>query len=542
VDQHLTIRELVGHLAPELWKDAPPRWPPDSFAVAASVLQKSGAYIFVASNWPPPPYNNGPIGTARWAKDIANIGREWRQSWVDGGPLPDSVSRWWKVIRDHGDRYIYEVRGRDLPDLWEALMQLSAAADEASVGVGIPTSQKDDPFQYKAKSLLAPLSKIGSTLCERIASSRLRVLPKLHTPQSGITIRSLTHNLALCQSADVEALWYTVPNKLAEPEIHGLNLLLIPWPLVVGVPQFQVATPLTGPLPDMPPRYGFFNYIPPDQPANFAERVMEVFDKAKKRVQKIDGVIFPELALTVPQREAIRQKITEREAFLVCGNCEFDPSGAKLGKNYLTMYIPTPSNLTELPSEVIQYKHHRWLLDKDQLLQYRITSKLDIRKLWWEHATIEHRSLAFVPLQPWLTLCALICEDLARQDPVGELIRAVGPNLVIALLMDGPQLTNRWSARYAAVLADDPGSSVLSLTSLGMAELSKPEDKPASRVVALWKDAKSARPREIELPPGCDAVVLTLTLTDQPCEEFTADGRSDGGSAGYPVYGGHIAI
>ena len=45
----------------------------------------------------------------------------------------------------------------------------------------------------------------------------------------------------------------------------------------------------------------------------------------------------------------------------------------------------------------------------------------------------------------------LICEDLARQEPAAELIRAVGSNLVIALLMDGPQLNNRWPARYAAV-------------------------------------------------------------------------------------------
>lgn len=68
----------------------------------------------------------------------------------------------------------------------------------------------------------------------------------------------------------------------------------------------------------------------------------------------------------------------------------------------------------------------------------------------------------------------LVCEDLARQDPAADLIRAVGPNLLIALLMDGPQLSGRWPARYASVLAEDPGTSVLTLTSLGMAERSRP--------------------------------------------------------------------
>jgi hypothetical protein len=61
-------------------------------------------------------------------------------------------------------------------------------------------------------------------------------------------------------------------------------------------------------------------------------------------------------------------------------------------------------------------------------------------------------------------------EDLARPDPVGDLVRSVGPNLVIALLMDGPQLRARWSGRYAMSLADDPGSFVLSVTSLGTTE------------------------------------------------------------------------
>ena len=137
----------------------------------------------------------------------------------------------------------------------------------------------------------------------------------------------------------------------------------------------------------------------------------------------------------------------------------------------------------------------------------------------------------FFSLQPWLTIGVLICEDLARQDPVGDLMRSVGPNLVIALLMDGPQLATRWSARYATVLADDPGSSVLTLSSLGIVLLSKPFEKPASRVVGLWKDYSSPKPVEIDLPPGKTGVVLSLTR--QLREEFSADGRSDDKATSY---------
>ena len=62
---------------------------------------------------------------------------------------------------------------------------------------------------------------------------------------------------------------------------------------------------------------------------------------------------------------------------------------------------------------------------------------------------------------------ALICEDLARSEPCHSAVRSVGPNLVFVLLMDGPQIASRWSARYATSLADDPGSAVLTLTSRG---------------------------------------------------------------------------
>jgi hypothetical protein len=102
--------------------------------------------------------------------------------------------------------------------------------------------------------------------------------------------------------------------------------------------------------------------------------------------------------------------------------------------------------------------------------------------------------------------------------------------------MDGPQLSSRWSARYATVLADDPGCSVLTLTSLGMAMMSKPPGKAVSRVVGLWKDAVRPDPVEIVLPEGAEAVVLTLSAENH--EEFTADGRTDEGTTGYPILAG----
>jgi hypothetical protein len=106
-------------------------------------------------------------------------------------------------------------------------------------------------------------------------------------------------------------------------------------------------------------------------------------------------------------------------------------------------------------------------------------------------------------------------------------MNAIGPNLVIALLLDGPQLEQRWPGRYATVLADDPGSAVLTVTSLGMVLRSSMPGEPESREIALWKEP-NGRARSLKLPKGDHA--LLVTLTNRSVEHFTLDGRGDGKS------------
>ena len=187
--------------------------------------------------------------------------------------------------------------------------------------------------------------------------------------------------------------------------------------------------------------------------------------------------------------------------------------------------------------DLIQKKHHPWKLDAAQVVQYGLGGVLTPSRAWWEYADFADRQLSFVSLTADVVLSVLVCEDLARPDPVANIVRAVGPNLVIALLMDGPQTRERWAARYATVLADDPGCSVLSLTSLGMSNLSRPQSGPnRSRVIAMWKDAISGAATEIEMPLQCDAIALSLSI--QYREEFTADGRGDGSNAAFPILSG----
>jgi hypothetical protein len=283
----------------------------------------------------------------------------------------------------------------------------------------------------------------------------------------------------------------------------------------------------------MPEKFGFFEYRPSAMEDSFG-RLKKLLKSARKTVDRIDGVVFPELALTTNEYLKIRAYLKKENVFLICGV-------RAPGRNFLRVDIPITiavgrRTINELMGHT-QNKHHRWYLDERQIVQYGLGSCLNIDWKWWEHTLIRDRELIFVALNEWLTICPLICEDLARQDPVAELVRAVGPNLVIALLMDGPQLSSRWPARYATVLADDPGSSVLTLTSLGMCSLSRPPTiQTPSRAVGLWKDANTGIAVPIELPSDADGVILSLSATLR--NEWAADGRDDQESTGYPALSG----
>jgi hypothetical protein len=175
---------------------------------------------------------------------------------------------------------------------------------------------------------------------------------------------------------------------------------------------------------------------------------------------------------------------------------------------------------------VSQHKHHRWRLDSSQISQYHLAGALDPSMSWWEAIAIPRRSLQVVD-EGVVTIVPLLCEDLARLQPVTELVRSIGPSAVITLLLDGPQLASRWTARYAGVLADDPGSAVCTLSSYGMVRRCRPPGYPTSNVVALWKDPSGGL-TEIALDDGAHAVLIVTNA--ETGDRHTADGRHHTGS------------
>lgn len=555
-----TIAEAWREIAGERAWERRPAWPPDVFAFTSVVLADSGAYRLVVSphddapahQWPPSlahhpdgdEYDNVPIPRRRggsdddvvirrrrWQAYLEDVARKWRD-WAEfqerrRGPTAGRLSVGLGLEQQGSPagpgaeiEALCDAIARDFavplarlaePGAWStcrALLELHALADLASAGFGVPGSCAEPSIGMRARQSLLYRGSMSDLEVERI-----RVLPKLRTPQTGLTIRSLSHNLAVARS-EVKVKWQTSTMLLPGERAHELNLLIIPWPYRVRAEDFRAAT-ISDSAVD-PGVFGFFEYEPA-QRFDSQDNLLRLLDAAEARVGQISAVVLPESALSEAEADAAEQALGERVGFLLAG-----VRGHR--RNYAYLGVRHPSYL----ARYYQDKHHRWRIDAAQIKQYGLHRSLDPRRMWWEPMQVRPREINFMCANPWLCMAPLICEDLARPDPVADVIRAVGPNLVIALLMDGPQLSARWPGRYASTLADDPGSSILTVTSLGMALRSVPPGMTPRPTVALWKDPAEGA-REIDLEPGADAVVLTVAA--EFVEEFTADGRSDHGAA-----------
>jgi hypothetical protein len=502
-----TIAGFLSHVLPAPNDGAAPTWPPDAFAVAASLLKRSGAYTEIVNAWPPDPHRS----VEAWHHHVGHISRRWRQRCMDGGPAPSEINEAWKTISASGSLEIGKI-GFDRT-LVRALALIVAVADEACFGFGIRDLLRD-AVDSRAISNLTK----RNTLCEAIHYSYMTVLPKVHNPVTGMTLRSLTHNLALWDRPEVSAKWAQVilPNV-----DHGLNVLLVPWPLKIPPRAFRDSQQSC----DMPPEFGFFTYEMPTGRLD-VDRVRALFDRAEELVGTVDMVIFPELSISQDDFDLVREALAPT---LVVAGIGGPAEADALGRNDVAIAIPTPKTQTH-----IQSKHHRWRLDGPQIAQYGFGPALAKHEYWWEAIRIPQRSLTVFAAKKWLTFSVLLCEDLARQDPVAELVRSLGPNLLIALLMDGPQIPERWSARYATVLAEDPRCSVLTLTCAGMVDLARsqrPDSDRGPRSIALWRDALSGQARPILLETDAEGVVVSLS--HEMRKEWSADGRHDDASTGY---------
>lgn len=507
------------------WTAAPP-WPPDMFAVTAFLVNASGCYSG-------PRYTNHGAAacyfTEAYRKDVVAIGEAWAK-----GKLPRPVEELWRHLISNAEQ---EILGSDTT--WcDTAMKLMATADEASAGVGFVDPAKPSPIpdyladQHWRRFLQRrqrpargeDLPYLPDSLCWRVPTSEVCVQPKVRTPQVGCTLRSLSHHLALLPPlGELKTRWLYAPRGL-QPTDEPLNLLLVPFPYRIDGNGFAGDEGQNNPK--------FFTldqtWLRPSgrrlSPRRMASYLSDLVDCASNEVRRVHGLVLPELALDASQIleiAAILARQTELE-LLITGVAERAHDRKSFPKNKVFAAIFHHHRVLTWWE---QTKHHRWRLDGDQIRRYQLGDALDPRELWWERIQLGQRVCTFYVFRHGASLATLVCEDLARIDPVQAALRAVGPNLVIVLLMDGPQFERRWPGRYATVLADDPGSAVLTLTSFGMVRRSSMPGEEECREIALWKESPSATAIELKLPQGAHALLATLSQSWET--NFTLDGRTD---------------
>ncbi|MGA2597175.1 MAG: hypothetical protein ABSH09_09320 [Bryobacteraceae bacterium] len=111
------------------------------------------------------------------------------------------------------------------------------------------------------------LSRVGHhSLGDEIDAGRVRVLPKMHTPQMGLTIRSFAMYLALCSPSEVVPQWVNPPFRFRD---DSLNLLLVSWPLEIYPIQFRASRTLVTETRNIDKdRFGLFTVDPLKRPGD----------------------------------------------------------------------------------------------------------------------------------------------------------------------------------------------------------------------------------------------------------------------------------
>jgi hypothetical protein len=514
-------------------------WPPDMFAVTSSLIEHGSLYRMMVSADPRTDragddlISSGWPNQQEWLGEVRALSRAWRahieSTYRTTTPGTDErlrsfFARCERLLRE----LVMSPHVDDAadPTTLSHLFALHAISDEACVGLGIPGGPNPSPNMAQD----AELRLVDTGSLSRFEPTLVRVLPKLRTPQRGLMLRSFSHHVATTTS-DVVVQWRPSPppNYLADDDCERLELLVVPWPFNASDIEITPA-PMTSD-PALPPGWGYFDF---DINATLDDAHLDMISRtihaAEQRIGgPIHGLILPEAALIEEDFERLLDMLEQEELdvrFVLTGIRGRETNRARL---QVLSYPP-----------VDQDKHHRWCLEGGQIEQYSLHETLNRNRQWWEHIALPPRKLTIVPASGWLTMCHVICEDLARLDPIDQVIRAVAPTLLVALLQDGPQLRTRWPAKFATVYSDDPGCSVLTVTSAAMAaRFTSPHVQGRQRVVALWSEP-GGYPQELELAEGAKG--LWLSIQAARVTEYTADGRSDDGWAARLVLRKHESV
>ncbi|HAU8253907.1 TPA: hypothetical protein I7148_21890 [Vibrio vulnificus] len=487
-------------------------WPPNVFLILYGLLEFSDKYRLIVSpqsgEWRSADRESGEKLSSAWSELIR--AQRQKDTPKDIALLVDALKTIftpanlktciYKLCEDH--------------DFVKAVFKLVISIDELFNNINISDEKPTSDFHFYVKAREVVFDNINNLANN---SGKTGVVTYKHlVPQSGLTLNNLTQFITFLKPTVKP---HITINRVKRRRFSksSYNIVFLPWPVDIESDSFTKSHHSSNIETDE--YFDFFDYKPKKEISekNFILTIISAIE----RIGFIDLIVLPECSVSMEKLEKLKDLLFDcfgnRAPALLAG--VYGPDGIH-SKNIASLSFIGES---EKFDTIEQYKHHRWFLDGDQLTNYNLANALDPGKKWWENIKIGRRKLVSLHTREGIRVCPLICEDLARQEPVAQAVRAVGPNLVISLLLDGPQIEQRWPGKYASVLSEDPGSSVLSVTALGMTLRSTGTGFAPSRQVALWSES-GKKPETLSLDTDSAGIVIQLETSNE--KMWTIDGRS----------------
>jgi hypothetical protein len=244
------------------------------------------------------------------------------------------------------------------------------------------------------------------------------VQPKTNTPAVGCTLRSLTHNLALVPSVASVATRWRLANNDCE-DLDPFNLLIVPFPFAIPGTSFKK---IKGSFPGGPTERAFTlnpkAWMGEATEEEFAAFLLGLFTAAELELESVHAIILPETALPRDFAHKVAG-ILARESSLdlfITGVVYDSPRNSpddqlEESRNMAAVYRFFER---QVASTSYQSKHHRWLLNGDQIRRYHLGHVLDPNCKWWEQIDVSSRHCDVMLFRPQATLGP----DLRRPCPL----------------------------------------------------------------------------------------------------------------------------
>lgn len=540
--------QRVFPLGTEDLGDKPPSWvkiplnAADVFAVTGILLEDSGAFAFHGVDHKTPHMDFPKLALGKAEMDAClNLGSKW----IDESRTPPAqIQKLWDELMSYGHfplsyrAYRFaKPKKRNNNYWWSAAHKLFVIADHACARMGYSASAANentiagDHWRMHALKIAKDSQREGrihhiglqESLTDLSDPDVVCVQPKSLVPRVGAGTRVFSENLALLRSRGlVRTQWLINDHRQGVTGDSGINILAIPFPYEFGDDEF-ITKEIHGLTDDSKTRVfrlkqTWLQNVPFKAfKAQVKALISECMDKHDK---PIHAIVLPELALNQKRflefAKFVKNLAPELE-FIVSGTSENCQDSPKEGNYIWIRKFKVGEDGVHAEDDgfidISQSKHHRWNLNGAQIRDYRlghgVGGGLD-ESAHWENFAGRPRELNFVAYRQRSCFCGIICEDLARSEPAHEIIRAIGPNLLFALLMDGPQIAPRWGARYSSMFSDDHGCAVMTLSSLALVAASNKKRAKKNHSVLYFRSPNMSEAESFEGDGPGSAVLVRL--------------------------------